>query len=534
MARKPVFLILVFLFIIACRLPLASIPITCVDEAIYATAAHTIVRGGVMYHDAVDICAPITPYIYAGVFSLFGVNNMTAVRMALLALVIATAWLVYALGRRIGGMNLALVACLMYAIFSYNFDNLNGMSFNTEWPAAFFACAGSFFLLSFLRKQRHFHALLSGACFGLAFFSKQFALFAFLPALVCGAWAGYASGKRLPAAARACGLLIAGFAVPTAIIAGYFLARGVFREFIFWFWQYHYTIYVPRYSAWHKVSGFFIRIFGGSFLTINHLLMMLFIAHAAVLAHDVFSKRRVLKDMRYDFYLSLWTMASLVACSWSGRFFPHYFIFALPALTLTAARMIQLVYEGAGGLFLSPLSRRFRVRAFFWLYIAAGMVLPFSLYLFVRARDGHPPLFARQAVRGTEEAVRYIQETSSAQDTLFVWGFFSQMYVFCDRFPASRYQNCNYLTGWIPLTKIERHGDTSKNIIPGTWEQCMAELEKNAPLYIVDTSVGNIYGYGRYSPDKFAPLAAFLRSHYTQDREFFYDGEPVMRLYKRK
>jgi len=52
-----------------------------IDEAYYATIANEMLDGGAVYRTAVDTRPPGMYYIYAGVFWIFGGNNLFAVHL---------------------------------------------------------------------------------------------------------------------------------------------------------------------------------------------------------------------------------------------------------------------------------------------------------------------------------------------------------------------------------------------------------------------------------------------------------------------
>jgi hypothetical protein len=128
----------------------------------------------------------------------------------------------------------------------------------------------------------------------------------------------------------------------------------------------------------------------------------------------------------------------------------------------------------------------------------------------------------------------YIIKNSSEHDKILIWGFYPQIYILANRMPATRYTYCNFLTGMITRSNAQPFIDTPENIVPGTWKIFIDELGRNRPIYIVDTSVGNHYGYGIYPPDKFPDLNNFLKENYIIEKEFFTEeGVISFRLFKR-
>src|SRR5262245_42910596 len=74
-----------------------------VDEAYYATIANDMLDGGTVYRTAVDTKPPGMYYIYAGVFAVAGRNNLRAVHLLAVFVVVATAFVVRRIGARVAG-----------------------------------------------------------------------------------------------------------------------------------------------------------------------------------------------------------------------------------------------------------------------------------------------------------------------------------------------------------------------------------------------------------------------------------------------
>src|SRR5262245_20406393 len=109
LARMWPYALLLALVVIA-RAPSLLLPVWNVDEGFTSVTANVIRAGGVPYRDAVDHRAPLTNYVYALVFSLFGRNDMRALHAVLILWIAATAFVIFALGRRIGGRRCGLLA----------------------------------------------------------------------------------------------------------------------------------------------------------------------------------------------------------------------------------------------------------------------------------------------------------------------------------------------------------------------------------------------------------------------------------------
>lgn len=74
------------------RWPTLGFNVWNVDEAIHAAVAQTLLDGGILYQDAIDIRHPLSYYTVAVLFSVFGENNMWIVRLWVAAMIAVTAW----------------------------------------------------------------------------------------------------------------------------------------------------------------------------------------------------------------------------------------------------------------------------------------------------------------------------------------------------------------------------------------------------------------------------------------------------------
>src|SRR2546430_14017155 len=71
------------------------------DEGYYGTIANDILDGGTVYHTAVDTKPPGMYYIYAAGFRVAGRNNLFAVHLLAIFVVLATALVLPRIGARV-------------------------------------------------------------------------------------------------------------------------------------------------------------------------------------------------------------------------------------------------------------------------------------------------------------------------------------------------------------------------------------------------------------------------------------------------
>src|SRR5689334_55187 len=88
----------IIVLVVILRLPTLFPSLYNGDEAYYATIANDILDGGTVYHTAVDTKPPGMYYIYAGIFKVAGRNNLLAVHVLAIFVVITTALVVRGIG----------------------------------------------------------------------------------------------------------------------------------------------------------------------------------------------------------------------------------------------------------------------------------------------------------------------------------------------------------------------------------------------------------------------------------------------------
>ena len=195
-----------------------------------------------------------------------------------------------------------------------------------------------------------------------------------------------------------------------------------------------------------------------------------------------------------------WLGLSLVGAAAGLRFFPRYYFQLLPVVVLLAARGFAL-------------AKGWRV-----CLLAALLAVPlvrFAPNYYTAARGGEWRDTAMD--RDSWAVARLLNGAAHAGDSLFVWGYRPEIYVYSHLPAASRFLDSQPLTG-VPA---DRHLTQS---VPVETEEARArrgELTRTQPTFVVD-------GLGRYNPR--LGLAAFedLRAWMAQYREIAHSGQSVV------
>jgi hypothetical protein len=488
------------------RGPSLDIPVWNVDETIHATVAEVLLDGGGLYQDAIDQRTPLTYYVTAAVFAVGG-SSLTALRILVLSMIALTALAVGAMARRSGGSALGVGAALVFIGLTqgllYPGD---AFAANTEWFVLFFTTAAAW---QFLRSESGLPSgratAITGALLGAAVMSKQSALLELAPplaALVAIWWAGGQCdfGTWLQRVA-----VLLGAALGTSLLICLpVLLAGAGPDLWFYAWTYNLQFYGAEFSFAEKLlSGFKVLGLLGSFSIIIALgigagAVILAVKSMQLAAPD--NKAAIARAR--DVYLLVWLVVSWGSAAAGGRGFDHYFIPMLAPLALIAGRLPQLLVTHWA-------RRRPQLAA-----AAAGLTVGLGLWASILAWQARPT--PPDGVDPGIPVSTWIAEHSLPDDRIFVWGFNPDIYFYTDRLPASRFIFCIFQTGLIPWTNIDPAIDTSYAVVPGSMETLLADLDRHAPRFFVDSSAGPHRHFGKYPVNKFPELAAWLRTHYVE------------------
>lgn len=476
-----------------------------VDEAIHAAAARTILDGGVLYRDALDIRHPLSYYAVAALFALFGENNLWAVRGCIAALIVATSVLLFLAGRAVRGAAAGAGAAVLYATLTssvlYPGD---AYAANTEWFVAFFSSAACAVFLTGGPVPSPRRLFLAGLLFSCAFLSKQPALLdlaAPLAALAYAAWRQASPGRLWWGQLLA---LSAGWLAPVLFTLGYFAVQGALRDALFYTWTYNLTYYGPEIAAAGRILSLAtpFQLIGGS----QSLLLVLWAVGALFVLHRLVQRTPTPQEETANpglVFVTVWTLASLIGAASSGRTFDHYTIQFLAPFCLGAGLVLSRVLAWVRS---AAQPRTGRIAAALLLVGAIYQLVPVVLSSRGRTLPDDP----------SHRVSAYIREHSAPADRIFVWGFHSDIYLYADRRPASRHLFGAFVTGLIPWTNTAPALDTGYAVVPGSMDTLIRDLTARPPVFIVDCSAGPNRFWQKYPPENYPALHEFIRSRYRQ------------------
>lgn len=450
------------------------------DEGVYAVVARVMQAGGLPYLDAIERKPPLLFGVYWAVFQLFGGYNWLALHLVMTGWVLLTMRGLELATRGLLGRQAGLIAALGYGLVQ-PFATAKNLAFNGEvlmnLPIVW---AYALVLGSRTQPGAARRALAAGALIALATLLKQPAAIAALPLglYLLAAPAPRASRWPTPRGLWLAGLFSAGFATVIAGCGLILLRVGLLTDA--WYWS------VLDHSVPHL---FWLR--AGEHTALFVLFALPLIVPLAAPAALGAAWRAWPAELRT---VLGWALVSLVGAAAGGRFYPHYYIQVIPPLAVLAGGYYawRLRHDRPG------LPRWTSPQAA-WRFMGLAALAGLAVQA-VQFRTLNAP---------TQRAL-FVASHARAGDRLFVWGQATQDYVDAGLLPASRYIATFPLTGYIFGERLPGLS-TRDRIVPGSWDNLMADLAARPPHYIIDTQP---QPDADYPIRAFPRMAAYLAAHY--------------------
>jgi hypothetical protein len=401
------------------------------EEDLPLAAALQMLSGKALYRDIWFDKPPLVPAVYL----LWGAETGWPLRLAGTLFAVAACWLLYRFARELWGECEGRAAACLLAFFL-----ICGI------PAALIPLAADSLTLvphiAAVYLAWRGRPVWSGAFAGVAFLFNAKALFVLA---ACAAFNLHAAGW-----------LLMGFAIPNAAVLGWLAATGALRDAYEQVWWLG-SLYARSTFIAHPWREGLLR-------TANWAGF-----HAALAAGAAWFFTR--KQERWRLPLAVWALVALASVAGGWRFFPRYYFALLPVAALTAARGLTLLGK-----------RR------------ATVVLLLLLVPLVRFGPRYA-LLAGDLVRGREHvwrdvamdqssraAARFLQARAHAGDTLFVWGYRPDLFVYTRLPAATRFLESQPLAGVF----ADRHLFDNTNVAPAWAAGHRAELVRSHPSFVVD------------------------------------------------
>lgn len=435
------------------------------EEDLPLAAARQILFGRMLYRDIWFDKPPLVPAIYL----LWGAKIGFVLRFFGAVYVFACCVVAWLFAREAWGRREAFWAAGLLGFVS---------TFST--PSAVIPLAADLLLLLphlaavyFAYRKRPFW---SGICAGIGFLTNVKAAF------VLAACAFFAWPALLP--------LAIGFAAPIVLAVIFLCTTGSWSAYLdqVWVWP---AVYAGNSHVANPLWNGFVR-------SLNWAGFQSALCIAAIYA-------QFCTKLHNAWRWAAWAVISFAGVALGARFFPRYFFLLLPVLVLLAAR---------GFVLLRPPIR--------WAVLALLLIplVRFGPRYPLLAWNLQPtwPDIAMDA--DSQSAARKIAEVSRPADTLYVWGYRPDIFVYTGLPSASRYLDSQAMTG-VPA---DRHLSQSEPVAISGTAEARRELARSAPTFIAD-------GLSLYNPRLSIGRYPELRPWLAQYREFARTGDTI--LYRR-
>jgi 4-amino-4-deoxy-L-arabinose transferase-like glycosyltransferase len=299
----------------------------CIDESYYAAGAVELNSGGAFYRDVVDHKAPGIYFIYAFIYRLAGAYNQTAVHVVLVLVVALTAYFLGLVAQEFFGGRAGRWAGTLYAITSVigpanDFQAANTELFmNLPVVAAFWLCARQWVRQGASRLE----AAGMGLLVGVAILIRAQAALALLPI-------GVALWRRKVGWLTMAAVGAAALLPSLALVAWLWRADAIADLRTSMAYASYYTNCLP----------FEVKLANASLKTLFFVAINVGLMIPVAMLVTRGRRRDPVWQQGAGCLLVSWLLASFIAVGAGGRFYPHYFIQALPPLVVMAARQLTL------------------------------------------------------------------------------------------------------------------------------------------------------------------------------------------------
>jgi len=297
------------------------------DMDFYSLFADKLLSGQLLYRDAMDTKPPLVFLHYTLVFKLFGSNNVTAVKIVTIAWLGLSALVLVALRKALSpSVAVPALVAPIFVLASFSGWGEDFLSSNTEILANLFILVGVWLLALRAFAYRPFCLFLGGCSIGMA------CLYRYQSGAALLAYAGTIAlrPKQFDRKIVRLVLVFSGTALPALLFVAYYARIGALADLkLLVVYQAHYARDADPASA-TIVLG---RVAG----TLSGLWPLVLLATWQTVA----ILRRASAASPSEIFQLLFAGWSIATFCIGGRFFPHYFVQALPPLALLAAQRLE-------------------------------------------------------------------------------------------------------------------------------------------------------------------------------------------------
>jgi 4-amino-4-deoxy-L-arabinose transferase-like glycosyltransferase len=518
------------------------------DEGVRALTAVRMLEGARLYADVVTDKPPGASLFYAAVFSVFG-RSMKAVHLVAIVWNFATSVVVYLITARFYTRRLGLWAALLFVYFSTNYFTQDMMAANTELLMALPYTVSFYFFIrgnNEIGEDTIYKRRGAAALFAAGLLTGTAALFKQIGVLNLGFFMLYEILVlwRARKERRFSSLMLRAFVRLSIVAAGFVFVIAVF---VVWlrsmnalgdFWRN--GIVLNMFYIDSEPANLWIKFMAGrglGFIFFNATLCGL----AAIAIWNSIKAMKTFGDLgpdeeaylqsRSDRTISLWGGVTLIAVLLSGRFYGHYFIPALPALSMLAARGLA----GLRGALSNPKRRPFAL-------VAITILVPFFLVGLIRCHH-RTAVLAYETMTGprthwsenwgmtkreqeAEVVSKFVRDIIAPGEALYIWGYAHDVFWRTACRPASRYLTPYFIDGRFADAEatVSSSGEQFRREAAAA---LLEDLQHARPKLILDVE-------GNFKALPYPELVEFIDKNYFEDGSVGPDPSRPFRVLRSK
>ncbi len=413
------------------RAPLHAMPFER-DEGAYATIGARVLAGDTLYRDLFDHKPPLTHLVFA-LATLAPGDPVVAVRMLATIYLLLTGGVVFLLGRRLYGRAAALAATALLLAYGSSWQ-FQGLTFNTEAVLMLPALAGCALAVSAIFTGRPRELFWAGLCVGLAALAKPVGLALVGPLLLAPLLARWPLRRSMIGAA----LGLIGVGLPLLALGLTLWLQGALAASAEALISYN-QLYAAESLAQGWNLSWLWRIWAPMLPLVLPALLG-FIA-ASLWRRTAPMEATASARRAAHWVVALWCAALLATALASLRAYPHYYLAAVPLLSLLAAAGL-----GRLGGWLTTVSGRSWLGTLAVSLLTTAMVVPaVAPTAPLRALDPQAQIAALYDWDGpaffapAADVADYVASLVASDEPIFVWASEPQIYLLAQRRPASRF-----------------------------------------------------------------------------------------------
>ena len=468
-----------------------SVPVFCTrflnDMDYYSLVSDKLMRGGVLYRNAIDTKPPLVFLHYATIFKLFGRGNITAVKIVTMACLFLSSLLVRALYQELFPRSRRPeLAALLFVLASFSGWGEDFLSSNTELLSNVFVLGGVWLMVRNDFGSRALQLLPAGVLIGVACLYRYQAgaiLAAYLFTIVS---APALFDRRIWRLA----MLGVGWLIPLAAIAAYYRRIDGVRDLAFLI-QYQRFYVSAQALYWPQALGQIAVVLAGQ-------------APFILLAGSQVARTMRRSLGKRDLFLLMFLLFSVLPFFIGGHYFAHYVVQAIPAFVLLATERLHPSEDASANRRDGTVFKH--ARAFIAVTVTVFWIVNLTYYA------------ARPAEAPAPDLVRFVRAQTDPKDLVFLWTQRSQVLFDFDRGYATRFLSNEFLTGRTYGSKYRGTTATAESAraaaVPELWPALLEDLEAEKPRLIVDDAPER----SNFTIDHYPLLSAFVRTYYDSGR----------------